>query len=174
MRLHLVDTEPDLVEAWKQAFAPFPEVEVVYGNILEVANDTLVSPANSYGYMDGGIDRLYIEHFGLDLQRRVTEAIAGRPEGCLPVGASLLVSTGNTRIPYLIVAPTMTLPEPVPAAHAFRAMAAALRIAKQYSDRISDIYCPGLTTGIGRVPFADAAREMAAAYAKWVQAEASM
>jgi hypothetical protein len=60
MRLHLIDTEADLVRCWSEAFAAFPEVEVLRGDILHNARDTIVSPANGYGYMDGGIDRLYI------------------------------------------------------------------------------------------------------------------
>lgn len=171
MRLHLLDTEAELVRCWSEAFAAFPEVEVLRGDILHSARDTLVSPANGYGYMDGGIDRLYVEHFGPGLQRKVSEAIAKRSEGYLPVGASLLVNTGDARIPHLIVAPTMLLPEPVPAAHAFRALVAVLRIARQNAGRIQDVYCPGLTTGVGAVPFGEAAGEMAAAYRKWIERE---
>jgi O-acetyl-ADP-ribose deacetylase (regulator of RNase III) len=167
MRLHLVDIEPELVVCWEEAFAPFPEVEVACANILEVAQDTLVSPANSYGRMDGGIDRLYSAFFGPTLDARVSEAIARRPEGYLPIGTSLLIPTGHPRIPHLIVAPTMLEPEAVPASHAFRAFAAILRLAMQYSNRIQDIYCPGLATGIGRVAFPEAAQEMANAYRKW-------
>jgi hypothetical protein len=57
----------------------------------------------------------------------LAEAIARRPEGHLPVGASLVVRTGHPRIPYLIVAPTMVLPEAVSADHCYRAMRAVLR-----------------------------------------------
>ena len=37
--------------------------------------------------------------------------IPRRPEGHLPVGASLVVRTGHERIPHLIVAATMLSPE---------------------------------------------------------------
>ena len=168
MRLHLIDTQPELVRCWTQGFSDFAEVDIQCADILSVAHNTLVSPANSYGYMDGGIDRLYNAHFGAEMQRHVTEAISRRPEGYLPVGASLLVRTGDARIPYLIVAPTMLTPEAVPAAHAFRALAAVLRVAKQNADKVTDVYCPGLATGIGGVAPEDAAAEMAAAYDKWV------
>lgn len=169
MQLHLVDIEPELVRCWQEAFASFPEVEIICTNILEVAHDTIVSPANSYGRMDGGIDRLYSEFFGQTLEARASDAIARRPEGYLPVGASLLIPTSHSRIPYLIVAPTMLEPEIVPASHAFRALAAVLRLAAQHPTRIQDIYCPGLATGIGRVPFINAAQEMANAYKKWTE-----
>ena len=40
------------------------ELSFVQGSILEVSTDALVSPANSFGYMDGGLDLLLSEHFG--------------------------------------------------------------------------------------------------------------
>ena len=55
-RLHLVDLEDSLVQAWRAEFAAFPEVEVAEGDILAVARGAIVSPANSQGHMDGGID----------------------------------------------------------------------------------------------------------------------
>ena len=164
MKLHLIDWKADLVEAWKKAFAGKKEVTVAHGDILEVAENSIVSPANSYGHMDGGIDEAYFRHFGQEMQDRVYQAIAARPEGLLPVGASLVVRTGDSKVPYLIVAPTMEIPEAVPALHAYRAMRAVLRVAAKRADIIRDIYCPGLATGVGRVPVEEAAEEMARAY----------
>ena len=36
--------------------------------ILESSADAIVSPANSFGYMDGGIDLVYLHRFGWELQ----------------------------------------------------------------------------------------------------------
>lgn len=80
MELWLVDTNSELVSAWEYEFKKFSEVNVLHGNILEVAENTIVSPGNSYGFMDGGIDKLYIEYFGLNLQTEVMKAISYRPE----------------------------------------------------------------------------------------------
>lgn len=168
-KLVLVDQAPALVATWKRAFQAHPEVEVVNGDILSIARVAVVSPANSYGYMDGGIDRLYVDFFGQQLQRTVTEAISRQPEGTLLVGAALLVPTGHERIPLLVVAPTMMLPGPTTAAHVFFAMSAILQLADRHRDRLTELYCPGLGTGIGRVPFEDAAAEMAAAYGRWIE-----
>ena len=170
MDLFLVDQNVELVECWKREFAAFPEVTIMRENILAVARNAIVSPANSYGYMDGGIDRFYVEHFGDQLQVTVMDAISRCPEGFLPVGASLIVRTGDKKIPYLIVSPTMLLPEPVRAVNCFHAMSAILRIARQYADIIDKIFCPGLGTGVGQVPYSKAAKEMALAYEKWKQA----
>ena len=59
MQLNLIDINSSLVSAWTDAFAEFPEVNIREGDILKVAEDCVVSPANSYGYMDGGIDAVY-------------------------------------------------------------------------------------------------------------------
>lgn len=101
------------------------------------------------------------------MQRRVQDAIARRPEGYLPVGASLTVATGHPRIQYL-VAPTMLMPEMTTADASYRAMMAVLREVSRLPDLLHTIYCPGLATGVGAVPPNEAAEAMAAAYRDWV------
>jgi len=169
MKLHLVDLNAPLVAAWRREFQQFPEVEICCGDILEVATTAVVSPANSYGFMDGGIDRAYATFFGPAFERLVYDTITRRPEGFLPVGAADIVSTNHARVPYVILAPTMLMPEHVPASHSYRALRAALRVATRVSE-IKNLYCPGLGTGVGSVEPNDAAREMAAAYADANQA----
>jgi len=156
MKLHLVDIDPDVVREWERAFLPFPEVRVTQGDILKIAENTIVSPANSYGFMDGGIDEQYTGFFGLGPQTRLHEMIAIHPEGRLPVGSALLLPTGHSRIPWMISAPTMETPGPVPRHNAFYAMAAILICAARNRDLVKEVFCPGLGTGIGRIS-ADAA-----------------
>ncbi len=171
MTLHLVDIQIELVEAWEEAFSLFPEVEVRLGDILQVAVNTIVSPSNSHGFMDGGIDLQYRHFFGTEVERRVQEVIRARPEGYLPVGTAAVVKTGHPRVQYLVVAPTMEMPEAVPATHADRALRAVLR---QFgSDPVigREIYCPGLGTLTGRIPVVAAAQEMASAYRNWREAD---
>lgn len=108
MKLHLVDLNLSLVEAWQNHFKPYPEVSIHHCDILSVAEHCIVSPANSHGFMDGGIDLHYRNFFGSQIERTVQSAIQRRPEGLLPVGAALVVGTGHDRIPYMIVAPTVT------------------------------------------------------------------
>jgi O-acetyl-ADP-ribose deacetylase (regulator of RNase III) len=170
MRLHLVDLNPALVAAWEEAFQPFPEVTVRQADLLSVAENAVVSLANGSGYMDGGIDHAYLDFFGPRLQKRVLDAIALRPEGYLPVGASLVVRTGHPRVPYLLVAPTMLLPEVVGEDHCYRAMRAVLRLAGRYPEVGRMVFCPGLATGVGGVAAETAAREMARAYKAWKDA----
>jgi O-acetyl-ADP-ribose deacetylase (regulator of RNase III) len=167
VRLHLVDLDPALVAAWAEAFRPFPEVTDRRADLVAVAENAVVSPANGYGFMDGGIDRTYLDFFGGDLQVRVQNVIARRPEGYLPVGASLVVRTGHARIPYLVLAPTMVLPEAVDASHSCRALRAVLRLAGRDPEVGRAVFCPGLGTGVGGVDPGTAAVQMARAYGDW-------
>lgn len=169
MKLYLVDDNADLVSEWERVFSEFPEVEIVCDNMLNVAECAIVSPANSFGYMDGGIDLAYSNYFGWDLEKKVKKAIDQLPEAILPVGSSIIVKTGHIRIPYIIVAPTMRMPEEVKAANAYFAMSAILRTASKNLDKINKLFCPGLGTGVGKIPFDEAANEMANAYKKLKQ-----
>jgi O-acetyl-ADP-ribose deacetylase (regulator of RNase III) len=167
MRLHLVDYNGNLVNAWAEAFSQFSEVTVQQGDLLAVAEHCVVSPANSYGFMDGGIDAAYRAFFGAELERTIQIAVTRRPEGHLPVGASMVLRTGHKRVPFMIVAPTMTVPEQVESRHCYRAMRAVLRIAGADAEVGRDVFCPGLGTGVGMVPSQDAAAMMAEAYRDW-------
>ncbi len=168
MRLHLVDLNHRLVTAWTEAFKDFRDVTIRQGNLLSIAENCAVSPANSDGFMDGGIDAAYYAFFGATIEQKVKAVIARRPEKMLPVGASVAIATGHARIPYLIVAPTMTMPEAVESQNFYRAMRAILRIADAQPEIARDIFCPGLGTGVGMVPPENAAAMMAQAYRDWI------
>jgi O-acetyl-ADP-ribose deacetylase (regulator of RNase III) len=169
VKLHFVDINPAVANALAEAFKEHAEVEVSCGDILQVAHHCIVSPANSFGYMDGGIDARYLEFFGRSIQSTVQEAIQRRPEGMLPIGAALAVATGHVRIPYMIVAPTMEVPEEVRASHAGRALRAALRVLDREPVLADHVYCPGMATLTGRVPATEAAASMLSAYEHWLQ-----
>lgn len=166
MQIHLADQSYDVVDAWRRAFATVDNISIHCGDILELACDTLVSPANSYGFMDGGIDRVYVEFFGPELEIRVQDSIRQEPEGLLPVGAARVVSTGHARVPRLVVAPTMISPGPVRPENCFYAMSAALLACHKHPIQIRQLWCPGLCTGVGAVDPDAAAREMALAVKK--------
>jgi O-acetyl-ADP-ribose deacetylase (regulator of RNase III) len=168
MNLHLIDISSELIASWKQYFAEHLEVHIQQGDILELAENTIVSPGNSYGFMCGGIDRLYTDFFGKHPQQEIQDKIRIRKEGMLPVGTAIVVRTGNPTVPYMIAAPTMIQPnEIVSPSNCFFTMAAVLSAYSLHSDIITDIFCPGLGTGGGQVPPDKAAKEMANAYGKW-------
>ncbi|MGE0709111.1 MAG: macro domain-containing protein [Planctomycetota bacterium] len=110
LQVTLVDRAPGLAEAWARAFADCESVAVLEGDLLALSGDALVSPANSFGDMSGGIDQAIDQHYGGEAQRRVRQAIEREFWGELPVGAALLTRYETRRFPYLITAPTMRVP----------------------------------------------------------------
>jgi O-acetyl-ADP-ribose deacetylase (regulator of RNase III) len=165
--VHLVDSNPAVVDAWRHCFAEFPEVHIERGNILDVAAGAVLSPANSFGFMDGGIDRAYAAFFGPTLTAAVRNAVLAQPEGHLPIGAAVAIPTGNPRISYLVVAPTMVSPEHAAPAVAYRAFRAALKLMARSPDLGNTLFAPGLATGVGLADPAAVASEMAEAYRDW-------
>lgn len=170
MKLHLCDKNPAVVAAWREAFADTPDVTVSRGDILELEGDAIVSPANSFGWMDGGIDLAYIKRFGSPVEQALRRRIEIMHDGELPVGVATAVDTNDWRIPLLISAPTMRIPTRVPnTVNAYLAMRAALITfllrpwspANKYGDLL---LCPGLCTLTGRMPPMQAAEQMRQAW----------
>ena len=156
-RVVLVDTNPGVVEAWQPFFRGLDLVEIHHGDILEHDVDAFVSPANSFGFMDGGIDKVYMRYFA-GIQDKVQDTIRSSYYGELPVGQAAIIPTGRTTSGrYLIVAPTMRVPRPVFGTVnpmlAFRAVLDAVREHNDHavSTPIKSFACPGLCTGVGMI-----------------------
>ena len=168
-RIALRDLNPALIAAWEEAFEGVPGVEIEEGDIFEVAADAIVSPANSFGFMDGGIDLVYSRHFGWDLQDRLQARIEADWGGELPVGMATVVETQDPEIPFLICAPTMRTPDVVAGTmNAYLAFRATLRAVQQHNQQatrpITSILCPGLGTAVGHMPPRQCAQQMRMAY----------
>lgn len=167
MRIVLAAMDESLAAAWQKAFADLDHVEVHRGSILDLDVDALVSPANSFGFMDGGIDALYSEHFGWDLQLRLRRIILERHDGELLIGQAALVPTNDTTHPWLIAAPTMRVPMALgrETVNPYLATRAALLLARRDgANEIGSLAFPGMGTGVGRVPPEVCARQMRAAF----------
>ncbi len=167
MKLVLCYRDEHLGRAWQEFFAKQADVIVTPENICRVECDAIVSPANSFGFMDGGLDHQISEHFGWGLEKEVQRQIAARPLGELLVGEALVVRTGDARVPWLICAPTMRVPMPVrESINAYLAMKALLCAARTHDGEIPirSVAVPGLGTGIGKLPSAVAAFQIWTAY----------
>ena len=66
MKIILCAVQPHLATAWRERIGADLSncVRVVEGDILSLDVMAVVSPANGYGYMDGGLDALYTRFFG--------------------------------------------------------------------------------------------------------------
>jgi O-acetyl-ADP-ribose deacetylase (regulator of RNase III) len=169
MQLILVDPKEELCTAWQVAFQNHPEVEIFHGRFENIQEfDCMVSAANSFGLMDGGVDLAISNYFGNDLQLRVQAVIIDNYNGEQPVGTSFIIDTNNADHPYLAHTPTMRVPMPInDTDNVYQAMKAMLQAVKLFNaegEKIKTVVCPGLGTATGRVPVEEAARQMEVAY----------
>jgi len=160
MKWLLVHRDEPLGAAWRARFGDAQDVQVIRGDITKMACDAVVSPTNSFGFMDGGLDLALSERFGWDLEARLREAIRALPERELLVGKALAVPAFDSKVPWLIAAPTMRVPmshQIATSVNAYLAMKAILLVAQTH-ESISTVAIPGLCTGVGRMPPRTAAR----------------
>ncbi len=173
----LVAQERGLADAWGRSCGDLPGVTVHHGSILDVGCDAMVSPANSFGLMRGGIDAVYMTRFGEGLERRLQDQIRVRHHGELLVGMAEIVATKDPSVPWLIAAPTMRLPtclgetvNPYLAARAVLLLVTRGRM--PFGDHAGEPVCghvrhlalPGLGTGVGGVSPEACARQVRAAF----------
>ncbi|OWK39087.1 macro domain-containing protein [Fimbriiglobus ruber] len=169
-RIYLIDRSQSLVGRWQQHFADCPKVEAVAGDYFQRPADALVSPANSYGIMDGGLDLAIRDQLGFAVQERIQAVIIDKYHGEMPVGSAEVVRTDDNRWRYLVAAPTMRVPEPVPFTIndylAFRAILIAIENVNRAAGRreIDSVVCCGLGTGVGKMDANKCAMQMRAAY----------
>jgi O-acetyl-ADP-ribose deacetylase (regulator of RNase III) len=170
MKLILVDPKITLCSAWKEYFGDMPDYEVRQGYFEQVADyDCMVSAANSFGLMDGGVDLAIIRFFGYELEARVQKRILAEWRGEQPVGTSMIVETMHATHPFIAHTPTMRIPMDITHTdNVYKAMWAMLVAVDRHNQsseyKINAIACPGLGTATGQMPAKEAARQMALAY----------
>lgn len=66
MLIKLCAIDENLALAWENVLSQedAPQIEVFRGDILDSGCGAVVSPANSFGFMDGGVDLLFSRYFG--------------------------------------------------------------------------------------------------------------
>jgi len=179
-KLILVDLQPALGAEFQKQFSGLSRVEIVAGRFESLAEfDCMVSAANSFGLMDGGVDGAIARFFGEPLVARVQRRILDEFSGEQPVGTSLIVETGHPRHPFVAHTPTMRIPMTIARTDSvYRAMWAMLHAVNAHNrtsqPRINIVACPGLGTATGRVPYSEAARQMALAYKNFLNPPTSL
>jgi O-acetyl-ADP-ribose deacetylase (regulator of RNase III) len=189
--LHLRDLGGPLVAAWRREFAGVDGVTISEGDIfssepgaigpgapIDIKADAIVSPANSFGFMDGGIDAVYTYQLGAGLQDRLQDVIRREHGGEIVVGAAVIVPTEHADIPWCICAPTMRTPREVAdTVNAFLAFRAALRAVRAHNQSgrppIRSVLCPGMATAVGRMPVHRCARQMRVAWDRVMSEDAA-
>lgn len=173
MKILLAETDKNLITQWRFFFKDIPSVSVYNGSIFDNPCDAIVSPANSFGFMDGGLDLALSKYLGWHVQERLQEKIKTKHYGELLVGKAEIVETDHKNFPYLISAPTMRMPMALnKTVNPFLAMRAILLLVskgtfdngKPISENINTIAISGLGTGVGCVLPKTCARQMRIAY----------
>jgi O-acetyl-ADP-ribose deacetylase (regulator of RNase III) len=179
-RIRLVDISVPMIEAWQEMFITepwtneqgeldiFKNITIEQGSIFQTPCDAIVSPANSFGFMGGGLDGVLSKYLGWHVQERVQRKIRDEFDGELLVGQSLIVPTDNNDFPYLISAPTMrvsmTLADRTKMSPNIYLASKAIFLALRKNPHIKSVAIPGLGTGVGGVPPIECARKMRMAY----------
>ncbi|MGW5050779.1 macro domain-containing protein [Actinokineospora sp. NPDC004072] len=172
LELVLCAVDGPLADAWRSAARP--RVRVHRGSVLDVDAQAVVSPANSYGWMRGGIDAVYARAFPR-VEESVRSAVLAYHGGELPVGEALIVPTGARSPRWLISAPTMREPSTVLPPDTVHPYLAARAVFRLWRDGVFDdgapirgavrtVAMPGLGTGVGGVSPQTCARQVAAAW----------
>jgi O-acetyl-ADP-ribose deacetylase (regulator of RNase III) len=178
MRVTLVDLHGSLVDAARAQGWHGDDVELLaYTDVRDVTlarnakRTGYVSPANSRGDMDGGIDYTLSRIIFPGVEARVKAAIAAQSSGSPPrlaigkavvVPALDLVFEDPPRL-VLIAAPTMSVPQDVHKTHnAYSAMYAALVAAEAAG--VDRLIVPGLCTGCGMMGAPEAIKQMRRAH----------
>jgi len=169
-KLYLIDSKPELCEKWRQVFSSYPEVEVLSGDYFQQSADAIVSPANSFGIMDGGLDLAIRNELGFQIESDIQEVILNKYHGEMPIGSAEIINTNHDRWSYMISAPTMRIPENINYTLntyiAFRAILIAINNFNELVPKkpIKSLVCSGLGTEIGSMEPIKCAAQMRAAY----------
>ena len=126
-------------------------IVVKKGDITQTQCDAIVNPANSFGYMGGGVAGAIKRIGGSEIEK---EAISKAP---IKIGKAIYTTGGSLHCKYVIHAPTMERPAMrIGVGNVKLATKAALELGIKLN--LKTIAIPGMGTGVGRVPVDDAAK----------------
>lgn len=175
MLIHFISLDKNIIHLFPKIFANLPNISFSVGNIQNCnAFDCIVSPANSFGHMDGGIDAVLshmlaknndYKYIGRKVRKNIKEKYAGEQ----PIGTCLLVKTKNEKYPFLAHAPTMTIPENVNktlnAYYAFKSvLCCVINHNKKSNHKINSILTTTFCTGCGDMDLETSLKQMRYAY----------
>ena len=170
MKIKICCLSGSLFSAFSEVFADVEAVEIVATPFEAVQDcDAMVSAANSFGLMDGGVDAAITAFFGEQLMHRVKKHIVRQYLGEQPVGTAFIIGTRSERFPWLIHAPTMRVPMNIAGCdHVYQATRAALVAIHHHNEHsrspITSVCFPAMGAGTGGVSPRSCALQMRLAY----------
>lgn len=180
MQIYLLDINKEMTDAWYKYFDS-SNVVIVNEDFKTFMDshtyiEAIVSPANSFGLMDGGYDKAITDYFGKRLMKDVQDAIMKDWYGEQPVGTSITVPIMQRLIykqiddekilpcnPLLIHTPSMRTPEQIVDNRiVYQCMRTTLIEALRQG--VDSIVIPAFGGLTGKVPFDVIAKMMFLAY----------
>jgi len=135
-------------------------VRIVVGDITEFQGDAIVNPANTYGYMGGGV-ALAIKRRG----GRIIEDEAVR-QAPIPIGSAVVTTGGSLQVRAVIHAPTVVEPGGSSSpGNVYKATKAAL--GKAVENGFKKIAFPLMGAGVGGLTPRESVSSMAKAFKEY-------
>lgn len=166
--IYLLAVRDELADAFRSAFADIENVIIVQDDFESFIAahpdvDGIVSPANSFGMMTGGLDKTLRDYFGMELQESVRDVILTEWFGEQTVGTSIAVDIPGYSGKKLIHTPTMRTPSVIIDYQTVylctrSALTAAIKAGVQY------LMIPAFGGSTGQVPVNIIAQNMREAY----------
>lgn len=112
LKIYLLDINKEMTDTWQRFFKDVPNIEIHNSDFITFMKahedvEAIVSPANSFGLMDGGYDKAIIDYLGPNAQTNVLTMLNVVYYGEQPVGTCLLVPFWKYSILHT---PTMRTP----------------------------------------------------------------
>lgn len=171
------DINKNKINEYKSTLQQFTNTSFLNSSLDDLVTnykfDILVSPANSFGDMRGGIDEFISKKWpGIDknVLSKVSESkyVDYSDKKYIPVGHCEIVSLDIKTNKYLLIAPTMYLPGNIYGTNNVeRAFSAIMKQIENYKNVI--IACPCLGTGIGGLSGTDSALQIKNVLNKYVK-----
>lgn len=177
--IKFISLDKEWVVHMKEFFKNTAMVIVDNANIKDIPTEQtcFVSPANSLGFMDGGIDLVLSRDIMPGIETKVKRRIEqlaivssmGRPY--LPIGSTIAIPHDLST--YLIVTPTMFLPHDVRGTrNAYWSFYAALKMWRKLcvqKNKKFNLVVTSHCCGVGRMPGRESAEQMKRAYDDFIQ-----
>lgn len=126
-------------------------LELKQGDIINEICDAIICPANSFGYMRGGLAQS-IRIAGGDIIEE-----QAKNKAPISLGDAVITSGGSLKVKFIIHAPTMALPMgPATKENVSKAIMASFTCAANHG--LQSLALPAMGTGTGWLPYVDSAQ----------------
>ncbi len=163
MKITICTVNIEVHEIVSELFEHVEDVEVKFASVTSEPADAIVSPANSFGIMDGGVDAVIADQI-VGAERRVMQHIKEFRYGEINVGSAALVHVGHPSFKWIISAPTMRVPMGIRGTTNVYSAFRAMLICAIEARAIETISTPVFGTGVGKMDAKVAATQMLMAY----------